>query len=247
MHDAFGWTLDQYIYFGGYPGAASLIDDESRWRRYLLDSLIETTLSRDILLMARVDKPALLRQVFRLGCEYSGQILSFQKMIGQLQDAGNTTTLAHYLDLLAGAGMVCGLNKFSGEAVRQRASSPKLQVLNHGLKSAQAMSTFEATRNDPEAWGRMCESAVGAYLAGEAQGGEFEVFYWREVSKEVDFLLRRGTRIVAIEVKSGRHRGSLPGIAAFNKAFGQTRNLLVGSGGIPFEEFLRIPPQDLFK
>jgi uncharacterized protein len=246
MHDAFGWDLDRYIYFGGYPGAASLADDESRWRRYLLDSLIETTLSRDILLMARVDKPALLRQVFRLGCEYSGQILSYQKMLGQLQDAGNTTTLAHYLDLLAGAGMVCGLNKFSGEEVRQRASSPKLQVLNQGLKSAQAVSTLAATRDDPEVWGRMCESAVGAYLAGEAQAGEFEVFYWREISKEVDFVLRRGSKVVALEVKSGRHRASLPGMTAFNKAFGKTTSLLVGTGGIPFEEFLRTPPESLF-
>jgi uncharacterized protein len=246
MHDAFGWDIDRYIYFGGYPGAASLSDDESRWRRYLLDSLIETTISRDILLMARVDKPALLRQVFRLGCEYSGQILSYQKMLGQLQDAGNTTTLAHYLDLLAGAGMVCGLNKFSGEEVRQRASSPKLQVLNQGLKSAQAVSTLTLTRDDPEVWGRMCESAVGAYLAGEAQAGEFEIFYWREVSKEVDFVLRRGSKVVALEVKSGRHRTSLPGMTAFNKTFGKTTSLLVGTGGIPFEEFLRTPPESLF-
>jgi uncharacterized protein len=246
MHEAFGWDLDRYIYFGGYPGAASLADDDARWRRYLLDSLIETTISRDILLMARVDKPALLRQVFRLGCEYSGQILSYQKMLGQLQDAGNTTTLAHYLDLLAGAGMVCGLNKFSGEEVRQRASSPKLQVRNQGLKSAQAVSTLALTRDDPEVWGRMCESAVGAYLAGEAQAGEFEVFYWREVSKEVDFVLRRGSKVVALEVKSGRHRASLPGMTAFNKAFGKTTSLLVGTGGIPFEEFLRTPPESLF-
>ena len=246
MHETFGWDLDRYIYFGGYPGAASLADDDARWRRYLLDSLIETTISRDILLMARVDKPALLRQVFRLGCEYSGQILSYQKMLGQLQDAGNTTTLAHYLDLLAGAGKVCGLNKFSGEEVRQRASSPKLQVLNQGLKSAQAVSTLALTRDDPEVWGRMRESAVGAYLAGEAQAGEFEVFYWREVSKEVDFVLRRGSKVVALEVKSGRHRASLPGMTAFNKAFGKTTSLLVGTGGIPFEEFLRTPPESLF-
>jgi uncharacterized protein len=246
MHEAFGWNLERYIYFGGYPGAASLVEDESRWRHYILDSLIETTLSRDILLMSRVDKPALLRQVFRLGCEYSGQILSYQKMLGQLQDAGNTTTLSHYLGLLAGAGMVCGLNKFSGEEVRQRASSPKLQVLNQGLKSAQTGSTLALTRDDPEVWGRMCESAVGAYLAGEAQAGEFEVFYWREVSKEVDFVLRRGNKIVALEVKSGRHRASLPGMAAFNKAFGKTTSLLVGTGGIPFEEFLRTPPESLF-
>ena len=108
MQDAFGVSVDQFMYFGGYPGAASLIGDEDRWRRYLLDSLIETTVSRDILMMTRVDKPALLRQLFRLGCEFSGQILSYQKMLGQLMDAGNTTTLAHYLELLAGAGMLEG-------------------------------------------------------------------------------------------------------------------------------------------
>jgi hypothetical protein len=167
-------------------------------------------------------------------------------MLGQLQDAGNTTTLAHYLDLLAGAGMVCGLHKFAGEVVRQRASSPKLQVLNNGLKSAQAATTFEELRQDPELWGRTVESAVGAYLAGEAQAGEFEIYYWREVSREVDFVLRRRNKLVAIEVKSGRRRGALPGIAAFDKVFGPAKNLLVGTGGIPVDEFLRIAPESLF-
>ena len=130
MRAAFGWTLEQYFFYGAYPGAAELIDDPERWRRYILDSLIETTISRDILLLTRVDKPALLRRLFQLGCAYSGQILSYQKMIGQLADAGNTTTLAHYLELLQGAGMLAGLAKYSSGQVRQRGSSPKLQVLN---------------------------------------------------------------------------------------------------------------------
>ncbi|MEA3365143.1 MAG: AAA family ATPase, partial [Candidatus Hydrogenedentes bacterium] len=130
MHDAFGWNLDQYVYFGGYPGAAQLIDDQHRWARYVLDSLIETSVSRDILLMTRVDKPALLRRLFEFGCSYSGRILSYQKMVGQLQEAGNTTTLAHYLELLKGAGLLTGLAKYSGQVVRQRASSPKLLVMN---------------------------------------------------------------------------------------------------------------------
>jgi len=242
MRDAFGLSVDQYMYFGGYPGAASLIGDEDRWRRYLLDSLIETTVSRDILLMNRVDKPALLRQLFRLGCVYSSQILSYQKMLGQLQDAGNTTTLAHYLELLAGAGMLCGLPKFSGEAVRQRGSSPKFQVLNNGLMTAQTMSTFLEVRRDPERWGRVAESAIGAHLANGAQLGDYELFYWREGSKEVDFVLRRGEKVLALEVKAGNRRTSLPGMAAFDKAFGRTKKLLVGSGGIPFEEFLSISP-----
>jgi predicted AAA+ superfamily ATPase len=247
MREAFGWNLDQFVYFGGYPGAAELIGDEERWRRYLLDSLIETTLARDVLLMARVDKPALLRSLFRLGCEYSGQILSFQKMTGQLQDAGNTTTLAGYLDLLAGAGMLRGIPKYSGQLVRQRGSTPKLQVFNTGLTSAQAAMTFARVRHHPDYWGRLVESAVGAYLSSAALAGDIDdIFYWRERNKEVDFVLRLGTRIVTIEVKSGRRKEALPGIAAFDKAFLPARSFLVGTGGIPVEEFLQIPPNELF-
>jgi hypothetical protein len=246
MRDAFGLTVDQYVYFGGYPGAAPLIHDEERWRHYLLDSLIETTLARDILLMNRVDKPALLRQMFRLGCEYSGQILSYQKMLGQLQDAGNTTTLAHYLNLLSGAGMLCGLAKFSSEVVRQRGSSPKLQVLNNGLMTAQSAGTFAESRGDPERWGRITESAIGAYLANTALAGDFELFYWREASKEVDFVLRKDKQLIALEVKAGNRPTTLPGIAAFDKIYSPRKKLLVGTGGIPFEEFLSIPAMNLF-
>lgn len=126
MRAAFGWTLDQYVFYGGYPGAAPLVKEPERWARYVKDALIETTISRDVLLLTRVDKPALLRRLFELGCAYSGQVLSYQKMLGQLQDAGNTTTLAHYLELLSGAGMIAGLQKFSLGVTRQRGSSPKL-------------------------------------------------------------------------------------------------------------------------
>ncbi len=247
MREAFGWTLDQYIYFGGYPGAAELIEDEERWRRYLLDSLIETTLSRDVLLMARVEKPALLRSLFRLGCEYSGQILSYQKMVGQLQDAGNTTTLAGYLDLLAGTGMLRGISKYSGQVVRQRASIPKLQVFNTGLISAQAAMTFQRVRHHPDHWGRLVESAVGAHLAGAVMRGEIDdLYYWREHNREVDFVIRFGTRIVALEVKSGQRKQALPGIAAFDQTFLPARSFLVGSGGMPIEEFLQVAPIELF-
>ena len=245
MQDAFGVSVDQFMYFGGYPGAASLIGDEDRWRRYLLDSLIETTVSRDILMMTRVDKPALLRQLFRLGCEFSGQILSYQKMLGQLMDAGNTTTLAHYLELLAGAGMLCGLPKFSGTLVRQRASSPKLQVMNNALMAAFETASFSAVRHDPERWGRIAESAVGAHLANGATNSDYELFYWREGNREVDFVLRRGSRVLALEVKAGNRRTTLPGIAAFDKEFGPARKLLIGSGGIPFAEFLQMKPAEL--
>jgi uncharacterized protein len=241
MRDAFGWDAEKHVFFGGYPGAAPLSADFDRWSRYVVDALIETTVSRDILLMVRVDKPALLRRLFQLGCEYSGQVLSYQKMVGQLQDAGNTTTLAHYLELLSGAGLLTGLGKYAGEAVRRRASSPKLAVLNTGLLSAQVGIPFERVRADAEQWGRLVESAVGAHLINSCQGSSAEIHYWRERGKEVDFVLRRGADLVAIEVKTGRRKDALPGLAAFAETFAPKRTLVVGTGGISVEEFLSRP------
>lgn len=243
MREAFGWTVEQSIFYGGYPGAAPSIGDHHRWVRYVRDSLIETSLSRDVLLMSRVDKPALLRRMFELGCRYSGQVLSYTKMIGQLQDAGNTTTLAHYLDLLSGAGMLTGFPKYAGAVVRSRGSSPKLQVLDTALFSAMAGYRFDEAQADREHWGRLAESAVGAHLANAAAMGECEVFYWRERNREVDFVVRAGRRLVAIEVKSGRAHDTLPGMQVFNAEFKPDRLLLVGGDGIPLEEFLCSPLQ----
>lgn len=239
---AFGWNLEQYLYFGGYPGGAGLIDDEERWRRYILDSLVETTVSRDILLQTRVDKPALLRSLFRLGCDYSGQILSYQKMVGQLQDAGNTVTLAHYLELLSGAGMVTGLQKFSGTKLRQRGSSPKLLALNTALMTSGGEASFAAAKESPAAWGRLVETAVGAHLVN-GLAGSGEVFYWREANREVDFVVRYKGRVTAIEVTSSRHKDALPGMSAFADEFRPQKNILVGGRGIPLEEFLSAPPE----
>jgi predicted AAA+ superfamily ATPase len=238
MREAFGWTLEQYFFYGAYPGAAELIDDAERWRRYILDSLIEPTISRDILLLTRVDKPALLRRLFQLGCAYSGQILSYQKMIGQLTDAGNTTTLAHYLELLQGAGMLAGLAKYSRGQARQRGSSPKLQVLNTALMSAQDHRSIAEARQDGDYWGRLVESCVGAHLINSTFGTNVSVTYWRERNHEVDFVLQRGKTTVAIEVKSGARRESLPGMDAFVRLFKPKRQLLVGGQGIALEEFL---------
>ncbi|MHB8399408.1 MAG: ATP-binding protein [Candidatus Limnocylindrales bacterium] len=246
MRAAFGITIDEYVFFGGYPGAAPLIDDEARWRRYVLDSLVETTISRDVLLLTRVDKPALLRRLFELGCRHSGQVLSYTKMLGQLHDAGNTTTLAHYLELLAAAGLLAGLPKFSGNVIRRRGSSPKLQVLNTALATAQSGRSFADARSDHEAWGRLVESAVGAHLANAAAIGEVELSWWREGDREVDFVLSGAGGLAAIEVKSGRAGTSQPGIAEFSTAFaglGPVRPLLVGADGIPLERFLLEPPE----
>lgn len=241
MRAAFGWSLDDYVFYGGYPGAAPLIGEPARWARYVLDALVETSISRDVLLLTRIDKPALLRRLFDLACRYSGQVLSFTKMLGQLQDAGNTTTLAHYLELLAAAGMVTGLPKYTGDAARSRGSSPKLQVLNTALMTAPSGLTLAEVRADGELWGRLVESCVGAHLANAAAARECELFYWRERNQEVDFVAKSGRRLLAIEVKSGRTPQAHPGLAAFTAAFRPTRSLLVGSGGVDVEEFLLRP------
>ena len=248
MQKVFGWDIDQYIYFGGYPGAAPLADvtDQTRWLNYINDSLIETTISRDILLMTQVNKPALLRRLFQLGCSNSSQILSYQKMLGQLQDAGNTTTLAHYLELLSGAGMLTGLSKYANHHVRKRSSSPKLQVLNTALMSAMSGKSFDAAKNDHDYWGRLVESSVGAHLLNSIRGTQIELYYWREKNQEVDFVLRKGDELISIEVKSTPKIDSLHGMDAFAKAYKPKRQLCVGSNGISLEDFLKTSAKDLF-
>jgi predicted AAA+ superfamily ATPase len=241
MRDAFGWNLEQFIYFGGYPGAAPLIEDNQRWRNYIMDSLVETSISRDILLMSRIDKPAMLRRLFELGCQYSGQILSFQKMLGQLQNVGNTVTLSHYLRLLQGAGLLAGLQKYSQRALRQRASSPKFVVLNTALMSLFLFKTFDEIRNDYEQWGRLVESTVGAHLLNSSFQSDIQVFYWAGDNREVDYVLARGKSIAAIEIKSGRRKNTLPGMEVFNRKYDVKKNILVGSSGISVEEFLNRP------
>jgi predicted AAA+ superfamily ATPase len=247
MRQAFGWNIGKYLYFGGYPGSASLIGEPKRWARYIRDALVETTISRDILLLKRVDKPALLRRLFDVGIRYSGQILSYQKMIGQLQDAGNTTTLAHYLELLEAAGIMTGLQKYSGDAARRRGSSPKLQAMNTGLITAfSGLSPKEAER-DSQFWGRLVESAVGAHLVNAVAEDGIEVFYWRDRNREVDFVVRSGRRVMIIEVKSGRRREALPGWAAFSAVYKPFRTLLIGGDGIPLETFLSRPVDSWMK
>jgi predicted AAA+ superfamily ATPase len=246
MRDAFGWDLVRFLRFGGYPGAAPLAKTPERWRTYVLDALVETTVSRDILMMTRVDKPALLRRLLDLGCAMSAQVLSYQKMLGQLRDVSNTVTLAHYLDLLGSAGMVVGLPKFGGSRVRQRASSPKLLALNTALMTAVSGRTAPVTDVEEEArWrGRLVETAVGAHLVNGAAGTGLEVSYGLDAGREIDFVLRRGDRILAVEVKSGRPRSLPAGLAAFRAAHPRARALLVGSGGVPLDEFLARSPHE---
>lgn len=246
MQQAFDWSWRQYVYFGGYPGAAPLIEDEPRWKRYIIDSLIETTLAKDILSITPIQKPALLRNLFYLGCAYSGQVLSYQKMMGQLHDVGNTTTLAHYLELLTGAGLVTGLSKYSGQIIRQRGSSPKLQVLNTGLMSAPANYSFTQKTFPAEYWGRLLESAVGAYLLNARRGTAIELLYWREGNHEVDFVLRQGKHTIALEIKGGNHHVTESGMNAFVETFKPQRVLLIGEKGLAPEVFFSTPIENLF-
>jgi predicted AAA+ superfamily ATPase len=245
MQEAFGFSLNDYLFFGGYPGAAALATDPIRWRRYILDALVETTIGRDILLLARVEKPALLRRLFELGCQTSGQILSFTKMLGQLQDAGNTVTLAHYLDLLTEAGMLTGLGKYAGHAARRRGSSPKFQVFNTALLSAVSDARPTDITTDADFRGRLVESAIGSHLVNAEACGICSVHYWRDRGREVDFVISDSRTLVAIEVKSGRRRDALPGLQAFDQAFRPQRRLLVGGDGMPIEVFLKLPVQSL--
>ncbi len=245
MHEAFGFDVENFVWFGGYPGSAPLIHDEKRWKQYVLDSLIETSVSKDILMMTRIDKPALLRQLFGLGCQYSGQILSFNKMLGQMTDAGNTTTLSHYLHLLDTAGLLAGLEKFTPNKIRQRASSPKFQVHNMAFITAQDTDNFEKVRMNPSAWGRRVESAVGSHLLNHGKDGNYDLFYWREGNLEVDFVIQRGEDTIGIEVKSGT-TSRKSGMHIFSKEFNPTKVLMVGNEGIPWQDFLQIPPSELF-
>jgi predicted AAA+ superfamily ATPase len=245
MREAFGWDEKQYAWFGGYPGSASLIGDEARWKNYVSDSLIETSISKDILMLTRVDKPALMKKLFELGCLYSGQILSFTKIMGQLTDAGNSTTLSNYLHSLDTAGLLGGLEKFSKDRIRKRSSSPKFMVHNMALISAQRNEYFSEIIMKPDQWGRITESAIGAHLLNNSFSGKYNVYYWRDGNNEVDFVIEKRGKVIGLEIKSGA-AGKTEGMNAFKKKVNPDKILLVGKPGLPWEEFLRIDPAELF-
>ena len=245
MVDAFHFDLPGYIYFGGYPGAAHLISDQPRWRDYIRASLIEPVMDRDILAMTRVDKPALLKSTFELGSGYSGQVFSYNKMLGQMVDAGNTTTLAHYLDLLSQSGLLTGFSKYVGQQHRRRSSSPKLNVLNTAFMSVNSGYSFEEAQGDRTFWGRLVESAVGAHLCNTGIP-DIKIYYWRHTPHEMDFVLERGRRLIGVEVKSGPGGGNSRSLDMFRQKFEPERILLVGEQGAPLEEFLAQPASHWF-
>lgn len=246
MRDAFGMTLEQYIYFGGYPGAAFLIGDEERWRQYIHSAIIDATINKDILYDSPISKPALLRQTFELASSYSGEIVSLTKMVGALQDAGNTTTLAGYLNLLSDSGLLAGLQKFSMDQSRRRASVPKYQVYNNALKAVYSDLSFKESVLNSKAWGRIFESAIGAHIISHAFIADYEVFYWREGDKEVDYILRKKNKVIAIEVKSNREVYNA-GLEEVRKMYHPYATMVVGDGGMKAEDFLNINPAKLFE
>ena len=245
MQDAFGVTLDEYIYFGGYPGPAHMIKDERRWRKYIKDSLVAPAIEKDVIMTSNIYKPALMKQLFELGCGYSAEILSLTKLMGQLQDAGNVTTLASYLEILDECALLTALQKYAKDDARKRGSIPKYQVYNNALLTAYKGRGFATDRTDTKAWGRWVESSVGAHLLSMADELDYDVYYWRKPSrnkdekdKEVDFIIDNGGEVTAIEVKSGR-RGMNSGLPAFVETFHPKRSFIVGTGGVSLEDFLK--------
>lgn len=245
MKEAFNLSLAEYLYYGAYPGAVPLIVDYERFQQYIQSAIIDSTINKDILMDTPVNKPALLRQTFELGAAYSGELLSLNKMLGMLQDAGNTSTLLSYLNLLNDSGMLCGLQKFSIDMARRRASIPKLQVYNNALKLAYMNTTFENALMDRQLWGRIFESGIGSYLVNQAFKHRFDVLYWRDRNMEVDYILKKGSSIVAIEVKSNSQKRT-EGLDVFRQKFSPKTAFIVGDGGIAAEEFLTMDINSLF-
>jgi hypothetical protein len=238
--DAFGWDLPRWLYFGGYPGAAAFSDDERKWKRYVTDSLIETVLARDVLQLQKITKPTLLRHLFALAATFPAQILSYNKMLGQLHDAGNTTTLAHYIRLLETAFLVSGLELFSRGSIRKRGSSPKLLLWNNALITALSNRSFDESNSDAIWWGRLVENAVGGHIVNNLYPVDYSITYWRHGENEVDFVIARGTELCAIEVKSGRS-GKVSGLEAFRARYPDARQIVVGGNGIPLHDFFSTP------
>lgn len=244
-NQAFGWSLPEWIYFGGYPGAAMFKETLPQWKQYVNDSLIESVLSKDVLQYHPISKPALLRNLFGLAATFPAQILSYNKMLGQLRDAGNTTTLAHYLDILGSAFLISGLELFSKGHVRKRGSSPKLILWNNALINGMSLKTFEQTLEDRSLYGRLVENTVGAHLLNNLAGSPVSMTYWRKGQQEVDFVLNAGNEVIALEVKSGIGNPA-GGLAAFKKVYPESRSFILGANGIPLEEFFQSDPRELF-
>lgn len=240
MAAVFGLTADEFLFYGGYPGPFSEEWGTTRlsgWQNYIANSILAPVIDRDIMGLKRIRKPSLMRQLIDLAPRYSGQVISYNKLLGQLQDAGNTTTIVDYLDLLSDAGLIASLTRYSSAPYLSKSSSPKLIVLNTALMTALSGYSVQEAQNDRPFWGRVVESAVGAHLCN-TRGPVTRIHYWRDRSGqyEVDFVIERGPYIVGVEVKSGNVR-SRRGLDAFKSRFPKAKTIVVGPRGIPFDNF----------
>lgn len=248
MHEAFGFSMDEYVYFGGFPGLAPDIQDEDRWRNLMEDSIISPILTRDILEIEEIRNPALLRQVFELACTESAKELSLTKMQGTM-NSGTVPTIKNYLDILNKSMIVQPLQNYSPSRVKEKQSVPKMQVFNNAFRNRFGTFSFDEARVDPAEWGRLVESAVGAHLANRAMTDDYELFYWRnERRQECDYVLRKGQALVAIEVKSGSVDKTV-GFEKFKEQFADnvTAAFIVGPHALPLDDFFIMDLKSLFK
>lgn len=216
---AFGLSLDQYLNFGGYPGSYEFIKDPERWRAYVQGAIIETVIGKDILGQRTVAKPALFRQAFAILSHYPAQEISYTKLLGQLQDKGNTDLIKHYIELYEGAFLFRALHKYSAKPTLRKSSSPKILPLCPALHTVTQSSDVAS---ESEKRGRLVELAVGMELT-RLPG---ELYYWREGPYEVDYIRAHGGMITAIEVKSGR-KTSGKGLDAFLTKFPKAKPVIV--------------------
>ena len=247
MKECFGFTPEQYLFFGGYPGAATLTEDKDRWTQYIQTSIIGATINKDILMDTQVRNTPLLEQVLRQGAFYSGKLLSGNKMQANLKVTGNVDTIQNYTTLLKESGLLLGLQKYANDNARVKASIPKYQVFNNALKTANTPITFEQALLDREKWGEIFESGVGAWLVSMGFKHNFDVYYWRNnKGEEVDFVLRRNKFLIAIEVKSNNEK-TTEGLKTFKEQYKPDKAFIVGREGIPIKEFLTMDINKLFE
>lgn len=241
MSAGFGFDFDEYLYYGGYPRANRYRGQPGRWADFVLTTLVHTAVERDVLAQTRVDKPALLLRLLRVGSQLAGQMVSLRTLRGHLDDAENLTTLAHYLSLVERIGLLTGLRKFARQEHRRRGDAPKLIALNPALVTAHSERDFPTALGDSVLRGRLVENAVGAHLF-LTKTPRMEVLYWREGDSEVDFVIPRGERLYAIEVKSGSRASATPGLEVFARRFPEAVPVVVGGPrGEPLTEVLSTP------
>ncbi len=207
--EGYGLNFEEYLKFGGYPASYQLRDDPIQWRSYIRHSILDTVIEKDILIHHKVKSAALFRQAFDLLISYPAQEISFTKLLGQLQNKGNTDLIKGYIQLFEGAFLLKALNKFSLNQLRKRNSSPKILPLCPAFSYVAEMEEYNS-----EMKGHVFESLVGSILLRTG----LDLYYWREGQYEVDFVLNYGKKIWAIEVKSGRKR-KMQGLNQFIKKF----------------------------